>query len=955
MSSKARNFRRRGGDGADDDEDNDKSTKTSTTNGSTTTSSKPQFKSISSASRPKKPVTAVPKSRLSFADDEEADADQLPIKPRPSSSNTRLSRPSSSSSSHHKLSSSKNRIGPQTTASLPSNVQPQAGTYTKEALLELQKNTRTLASSRSARPEPPKSKPEVTPTEPVIVLKGLVKPKPNMVDDADGEIENDEMGVEQQGDLVRTERDEAKFRLGLRGKSEVSGGVIPDQATIDAIRAKRERLRQAGPAAQDYISLDGGSNHGEAEGLSDEEPEFRGRIGFFGAKIDGGKKGVFEDFEERVTAKDSAVLNSDDEDEEELEKLWEEEQARKGLGLGKRLDDGVSVGVSSSTAGGSSVNVPQSVPQQKFGFPIVASGSVYSSVQISSVDTVGPSIGGAVGGLPGSDEMPISQKAELAKKVLYDNVKMLKESHKKTMDTLTRNDENLSASLLNVTKLENSLSAAGEKFIFMQKLREFVSVICDFLQHKAPFIEELEDQMQKLHEERAAAILERRIADNNDEMKELEPAVSAAMSVFRKGGSSAAMIESAISAAQAASAVARELRDLPVELDELGRDLNLQKRMDLARRAEARQYRKAKSDSKRLLSMEIDSPNQPMEGESSTDESDSESTAYQSSRDQLLQISEQIFSDAADDYAQLSAVVERFERWKKEYASSYRDAYMSLSAPTIFSPYVRLELLKWDPLHEDSDFIHMKWHSLLFDYGPEDDADANLIPELVEKLAIPILHHQLVYCWDMLSTRETEYAVSATNLVLGYVPPSSLALGNLVAALRDRLADAVTNLMVPTWNTLVLKAVPNAARAAAYRFGVSVRLMKNICRWHKVLARPVLEKLALDELLIGKILPHLRSIESNIHDAVTRTERVVASLDGVWAGPSVTGDRSPKLLPLVEFLLSLGRTLEKRHVSGGIQTETAKLARRLKKMLVELNEYDQARAILRTFSLKEAL
>ena len=50
------------------------------------------------------------------------------------------------------------------------------------------------------------------------------------------------------------------------------------------------------------------------------------------------------------------------------------------------------------------------------------------------------------------------------------------------MDTLTRNDENLSASLLNVTKLENSLSAAGEKFIFMQKLREFVSVICDFLQ-----------------------------------------------------------------------------------------------------------------------------------------------------------------------------------------------------------------------------------------------------------------------------------------------------------------------------------------------------------------------------------------------------------------------------------------------------------------------------------------
>ncbi|CAH1423838.1 unnamed protein product [Lactuca virosa] len=34
---------------------------------------------------------------------------------------------------------------------------------------------------------------------------------------------------------------------------------------IDAIRAKRERLRQSRAAAPDYITLDGGSNHHEAE------------------------------------------------------------------------------------------------------------------------------------------------------------------------------------------------------------------------------------------------------------------------------------------------------------------------------------------------------------------------------------------------------------------------------------------------------------------------------------------------------------------------------------------------------------------------------------------------------------------------------------------------------------------------------------------------------------------
>lgn len=101
---------------------------------------------------------------------------------------------------------------------------------------------------------------------------------------------------------------------------------------------------------------------------------------------------------------------------------------------------------------------------------------------------------------------------------------------------------------------------------------------------------------------------------------------------------------------------------------------------------------------------------------------------------------------------------------------------------------------------------------------------------------------------------------------------------------------------MPTWNTLVMKAVPNAARVAAYKFGMSVRLMRNICLWNKVLSMPVLEKLALDDLLSGKILPHLRSIQSNVHDAVTRTERIIASLCGVWSGSSVTGERRYVLL-----------------------------------------------------------
>lgn len=62
---------------------------------------------------------------------------------------------------------------------------------------------------------------------------------------------------------------------------------------------------------------------------------------------------------------------------------------------------------------------------------------------------------------------------------------------------------------------------------------------------------------------------------------------------------------------------------------------------------------------------------------------------------------------------------------------------------------------------------------------------------------------------------------------------------------------------------------------------------------------------------------------------------------------------SRKLQPLIDYVLMLGKTLEKKYASG--QPETSELARRLKKMLVDLNEYDEARAILRTFNLREAL
>ncbi|KAF3792676.1 PAX3- and PAX7-binding protein 1 [Nymphaea thermarum] len=948
--NRAKNFRRR----ADNDDDED---------GGDSLVIKPPPKpttktSAATAAKPKAPSSQPPKRSklLSFADDE----DTSPVASSKSSHKSERHKPQTArsllsfsaddggapasaphsasrksalpNSSLHKIVSAKERS---TQPSVPSNVQPQAGEYTKEKLLELQKNTRTLGGAKPSL--------DSKAAEPVVVLKGLVKPSgqevaPPRKDDAIS---------------VEPERDGGVKKLGKgdvdKERDSERDSLIPDQATIDAIRAKRERLRQV-RLLPDYISLDGGSGRGvtadtlrDGEGSSDDEMEFHGRIALLGERSESVRKGVFENVDARSTELGLRADSGDvgiGEDDDDEEKRWEEEQFRKGFG--KRVDDGSNRG---------------SVPA------IPVPGSILQAAQPAPAYTpVGSTASKLVGVTRSLEVMSIHQKAEVATRALEQNFQMLQETYGMTISSMNRTDENLTTSSLHADDLEKSLDAAGERFLFMQKLRDFISVLCDFLQDKASYIEELEEQMQKLHEERASAITERREADAADAMSEVEAAVNAAMTVFKRRGSEGDIVAAA-NAAQAALMAAREQRSLPVQLDEFGRDVNLQKRMDASRRADARQQRKARSELKRGSNVRDSGFHQYIEGESSTDESDSECSAYKSSCDELLQTAKMVFSDATDDYSKLSFVKERFEGWKKHYFSSYRDAYVSLSAPAIFSPYVRLELLQWDPLHAEADFNDMEWHSLLFNYGmPEDandfdpaDPDADLVPGLIEKVALPILHHEIAHCWDMLSTRESRNAVSATQMIITYVPATSKALQELIIAVQTRLSEAISNLIVPTWTPRVISAVPQAARVAAYCFGVSVRLLRNICLWRDILATTILEQLALDELLNGKVLPHVHSIKSNIHDAVTRVERIIASLSGVWSGAGVRGHSSPKLQPLLECLGSLGKELEKKHASGVHMEEVSGLARRLKKMLVELNEYDRARAVMKTFLLKEAL
>ncbi|KAF0906210.1 hypothetical protein E2562_009227 [Oryza meyeriana var. granulata] len=705
----------------------------------------------------------------------------------------------------------------------PSNFQSHAGEYTPERLRELQKNARPLPGSLMRAPPPPPaaqasrqrlagaaaSPAPVTNTtaaaiEPVVVLKGLVKPM-------------SQASIGPRNPLQNEDKDEDESEA---EEEEEEGPVIPDRATIEAIRAKRQQLQQPRHAAPDYISLDGGgvlSSRDAAAGSSDEEDdETRGRIAMYAEKSDSQRstKGVFGAINNRGPAASLGVINDGfreveddkDDDEDEEERKWEEEQFRKGLG--RRVDD------ASAQRAVNGQPAPAQVQQQPSG---------YSMDPRYQPPFSGVLPGTSVFASGSAEFLSIAQQADVASKALQENIRKLKETHKTTVDALVKTDTHLSEALSEISNLESGLQDAEKKFVYMQELRNYISVMCDFLNDKAFYIEELEEHMQKLHENRVTAVTERRAANLADESSVIEAAVNAAVSVLSKGSSSAYLF-AASNAAQAAAAAARESSNLPPELDEFGRDINMQKRMDLKRREEDRRRRKIRSESKRLLSAGKSANDEHIEGELSTDESDSESSAYLSSRDELLKTADLVFSDAAEEYSSLRIVKDKFEGWKTQYPLAYRDAHVALSAPSVFTPYVRLELLKWDPLHETTDFFDMEWHKILFDYGVQNnesstdpnDADVDLIPVLVEKVALPILHHRIMHCWDILSTQRTKNAVDAINMVISYLPTSSKALHQLLAAVNSRLTEAIADISVPAWGSMVTRAVPGASQRMVF-------------------------------------------------------------------------------------------------------------------------------------------
>lgn len=243
--------------------------------------------------------------------------------------------------------------------------------------------------------------------------------------------------------------------------------------------------------------------------------------------------------------------------------------------------------------------------------------------------------------------------------------------------------------------------------------------------------------------------------------------------------------------------------------------------------------REGRRTRRRQIRERQDLHNTHMDGMSSDDELHEEQTGaitFQAQLDQLSAEQQAVFDDVSDDFSRISSILAKFEEWRCQDFTAYKDTYVSICLPKVLGPMIRLHLVTWNPLDEQcTDLERMDWYAMVMKYGWTEteteeslanDPDVRLMPVLVEKIVLPkitgkrksirsvydsfanlsqsyCMHAEIVEtCWDPLSSTQTLRLVVALGRLGREYPalkPTSKYLRTLFTTILDKIKNALDN------------------------------------------------------------------------------------------------------------------------------------------------------------------
>ena len=336
--------------------------------------------------------------------------------------------------------------------------------------------------------------------------------------------------------------------------------------------------------------------------------------------------------------------------------------------------------------------------------------------------------------------------------------------------------------------LQRKAEETEEAFEFYQEMRTWLQSLLAMLAEKVEDIDEAWEEMTRMRRRRGEVRRERHRLLLQDEWED----------AFGKSGSTL---------------------DAVPEVDEFGRDVGYVREIDRQRRDDIRrQVDGLLRLQKERRKKEVNAPSKDLDDihraaaevdgweseEELLDEVDGSAALDSAALSSFHEDVRAVMSDVDVEWRDLDVVAGHFEHWKRRYPKAYEEAFIDLSIPKVFAPYIRLELMQMQllpslstspsPYDEAFAFSSLPWfHSVqryvgTLGHEPADE-DSPILSSLLSSLFCPLLASIIREEWDVSSERQ---AIRLQAVVQKLLPPPSASDRAARADLRSALLERLT-------------------------------------------------------------------------------------------------------------------------------------------------------------------
>jgi len=460
---------------------------------------------------------------------------------------------------------------------------------------------------------------------------------------------------------------------------------------------------------------------------------------------------------------------------------------------------------------------------------------------------------------------------------------------------MKKTEENLHDVEKKIQEDEVLMKELDEEFTKSQEMKTYIASLCSMLREKSPIIEELQSQFVKSIASRERARSERFIQHLDAIRQTASKGIDACMDTLMKGGTEAEARLASDEAIQAAEDELSHGAHIPESLDEFGRDLNSEKRYKIKHRI--------LTMNRKFASINSPGNYHSIEDVMSAEESDDECERFTQRQQDILAECRSLFMDTDHSFSSIEAIRERLESWKLRFVDQYDATFMGLSAPALFAPFVRLELIDWNPLDPSSiPFNQHHWYLTLFDYGinsPESDPDHDLIPNLVKSIVLPMVLDILRDAWEPLNLGQSRSLATILEDIVVYFEDHGQCLDKLGFVVA-RLKESVSLLEPPHWHPSGMNITFRAKVMWTILFKRSIDLLKCTCGFASVISRSDVDKIAFQ--LLGKSITRL--IRACMLDSDQCMQMILDTLESI-PQDMIAGNICPNLSEFTEEIANV--------------------------------------------------